>query len=83
MTLTSLLKARGVKARTYHGGMTLKARTSVQKAFMASKLRVVVATVAFGMGLDKQDIRCVIHYNMPKRCGPKHAVDAVCMCLCV
>ncbi|XP_049526785.1 ATP-dependent DNA helicase Q4 isoform X3 [Dermacentor silvarum] len=53
-------------AEAYHAGMTPFRRRSVQKKFMAGKLRVVVATVAFGMGIDKADIRAIIHYNMPK-----------------
>jgi ATP-dependent DNA helicase Q4 len=46
--------------------MTPAQRRSVQKRFMSGKLRLVVATVAFGMGLDKSDVRAIIHYNMPK-----------------
>ncbi|XP_045192518.2 ATP-dependent DNA helicase Q4-like isoform X2 [Mercenaria mercenaria] len=53
-------------AESYHAGLTAAQRKRVQNAFMAGKLRVVVATVAFGMGLDKSDVRGVIHYNMPK-----------------
>ncbi|XP_065282832.1 ATP-dependent DNA helicase Q4 isoform X2 [Dermacentor albipictus] len=53
-------------AEAYHAGMTSFRRRSVQKKFMTGKLRVVVATVAFGMGIDKADIRAIIHYNMPK-----------------
>ena len=41
-------------------------RRRVQKRFMTGQLRVVVATVAFGMGIDKQDVRAVVHYNMPR-----------------
>ncbi|CAL1538173.1 unnamed protein product, partial [Lymnaea stagnalis] len=51
---------------SYHAGLTPAKRKSVQKAFMSGKLRVVVATVAFGMGLDKANVRAVIHYNMSK-----------------
>ncbi|ESN98669.1 hypothetical protein HELRODRAFT_94851 [Helobdella robusta] len=53
-------------AECYHAGMTPAHRKRVQKQFMAGKLRVIVATVAFGMGLDKRDIRGVIHYNFPR-----------------
>ncbi|XP_052816677.1 ATP-dependent DNA helicase Q4-like isoform X2 [Mya arenaria] len=53
-------------AESYHAGLTAAARKRVQNSFMGGKLRVVVATVAFGMGLDKSDVRGVIHYNMPK-----------------
>ncbi|XP_035226422.1 ATP-dependent DNA helicase Q4-like isoform X2 [Stegodyphus dumicola] len=53
-------------AEAYHAGLPPQRRRSIQKQFMSGKLRVVVATVAFGMGLDKRDVRAVIHYNMPK-----------------
>lgn len=50
----------------YHAGLTPAHRRRVQNQFMSGELRVVVATVAFGMGLDKSDVRSVIHFNMPK-----------------
>merc|ERR550519_1173473 len=53
-------------AEPYHAGLTAHRRKSVQARFMTGKLRVVVATVAFGMGIDKSDIRAIVHYNMPK-----------------
>ena len=53
-------------AETYHAGLSAASRKRVQNAFMSGRLRVVVATVAFGMGLDKSDVRGIIHYNMPK-----------------
>lgn len=50
----------------YHAGMTAYQRRIVQSHFMTGRLRIIAATVAFGMGLDKSDVRAVIHYNMPK-----------------
>lgn len=53
-------------AEAYHAGLSMGARKRIQSNFMNGKLRIVVATVAFGMGLNKSDVRAVIHYNMPK-----------------
>lgn len=55
-----------VVAECYHAGMSASQRRAVQNRFMRGDLRIVVATVAFGMGLDKCDVRAVIHYNMPQ-----------------
>ncbi|XP_054276984.1 ATP-dependent DNA helicase Q4-like [Macrosteles quadrilineatus] len=52
-------------AEAYHAGLTAARRRAVQKAFMSGKTRIVVATVAFGMGINKQDIQGIVHYNMP------------------
>lgn len=60
------LKKDGINAGFYHGGMEAEKRNSVQDAFMLDKKRIIVATNAFGMGIDKPDVRFVIHYNMPK-----------------
>ena len=53
-------------AECYHAGLSAAVRKRVQNKFMSSRLRIVVATVAFGMGLDKSDVRAVIHYNLPR-----------------
>ena len=60
------LVAEGIKAGAYHAGMHTTVRARVQEAFMGDRLDVVVATVAFGMGIDKPDVRFVVHYDMPK-----------------
>lgn len=52
-------------SEVYHAGLSASRRKLVQKAFMEGKTKIVVATVAFGMGINKADIRAVIHYNMP------------------
>lgn len=52
-------------AEAYHAGMSAAQRKKIQKHFMDGTLRIIVATVAFGMGINKSDIRCIIHYNMP------------------
>ncbi|KAJ7514132.1 hypothetical protein O6H91_23G029400 [Diphasiastrum complanatum] len=56
----------GLNAKAYHGKMNFKERESIHRAFLRDELQVVVATVAFGMGIDKPDIRRVIHYGCPK-----------------
>ncbi len=57
--------ARGLKAAPYHAGLSTETRDSVQAAFFSGKLDVIVATIAFGMGIDKPDIRTVIHTALP------------------
>ncbi|XP_022835248.1 ATP-dependent DNA helicase Q4 [Spodoptera litura] len=52
-------------AEAYHAGMSAAQRKKIQKHFMDGTVRIIVATVAFGMGINKSDIRCIIHYNMP------------------
>lgn len=64
--LASLLSDAGLEARHYHAGMPQEERSAVQDWFVASGEGIVVATIAFGMGIDKSDIRRVIHYNLPK-----------------
>ncbi len=64
-TLSAKLKAKGVKAACYHAGMMTKLKDKAQDAFIQGEIDVICATVAFGMGIDKPDIRYVIHHNMP------------------
>lgn len=64
--LAELLVANGVKAVAYHAGLDSKLRAERQDLFMNESVQVIVATIAFGMGIDKPDIRFVIHYNIPK-----------------
>jgi ATP-dependent DNA helicase RecQ len=63
--LHDLLRGSGVNVEAYHGRMPSRQRTDVQDRFMAGDLHAIVATNAFGMGIDKPDIRFVIHYQMP------------------
>ena len=56
----------GVKAKAYHAGLATEKRNKIQEAFSREKLDVVVATVAFGMGIDRSNVRCVIHAGLPK-----------------
>ncbi len=60
------LSTSGVPAAAYHAGLPPAERTRVQDAFLADEIHVVVATVAFGMGIDKPDVRFVVHYDLPK-----------------
>jgi len=64
--VATFLNREGVPARAYHAGLPDDFRSDAQAAFMAGRTRVMVATIAFGMGIDKADIRGVIHYNLPK-----------------
>ena len=64
--LAEWLTAHRIEARAYHAGMTAGQRHQVQEAFAGEKLNVVVATVAFGMGIDRSNVRCVIHTGIPK-----------------
>jgi ATP-dependent DNA helicase RecQ len=60
------LAGSGLAAQAYHAGMTAEDRDATQEAFMRGEYEVIVATIAFGMGIDKADIRSVIHFNLPK-----------------
>ena len=64
--LTEILLANDIKARAYHAGMDSATRNANQDAFLKEDIDVIVATIAFGMGIDKPDVRFVIHYDIPK-----------------
>ena len=64
--VATFLQKQGLSARAYHAGLTDEVRGDAQNSFMADETRIIVATIAFGMGIDKPDIRTVIHYNLPK-----------------
>jgi ATP-dependent DNA helicase RecQ len=65
-SVASDLAAKGLPARAYHAGMDADGRTAVQEWWTASGRAIVVATIAFGIGIDKADVRYVYHYNLPK-----------------
>lgn len=64
--LAEMLKVNHIKALPYHAGMDGATRSANQDAFLLEKVDIIVATIAFGMGIDKPDVRFVIHYDMPK-----------------
>ncbi len=64
--LAEILKVNGIKALPYHAGMDSETRTTTQDNFLMEDIDVIVATIAFGMGIDKPDVRFVIHYDIPK-----------------
>ncbi len=64
--LARTLMANGIQAVAYHAGLDTKLRAKRQDQFLGEDIQVIVATIAFGMGIDKPDIRFVIHYNIPK-----------------
>ncbi len=66
MRVASLLAAAGLPARAYHAGMSAEERVAVQEWWTAPGANIVVATIAFGMGIDKADVRYVYHLNLPK-----------------
>ena len=64
--VASALSSSGIEAQAYHAGMNSEQRTNIQQRFMSGQLPLIVATIAFGMGIDKSDIRFVVHYDLPK-----------------
>lgn len=64
--LAEVLRSNNIKAEAYHAGMDPATRSATQDDFLMEKIDVIVATIAFGMGIDKPDVRFVIHYDMPK-----------------
>jgi len=64
--LAEALKVNGVKAAPYHAGLDAKERAKTQDMFLMEELQVIVATIAFGMGIDKPDVRFVVHHDIPK-----------------
>ncbi len=64
--VAEILRINGVKAAAYHAGLDAKTRSKVQDGFLMEQIDVIVATIAFGMGIDKPDVRFVIHYDIPK-----------------
>ncbi|MHC1779357.1 MAG: DNA helicase RecQ [Bacteroidales bacterium] len=64
--IAELLNVNGIKALPYHAGLDASTRAANQDSFLMEEVNVIVATIAFGMGIDKPDVRFVIHYDMPK-----------------
>ena len=65
-TLTEKLKRRGLNAQAFHAGLSVSVKNTVQTGFLNDDIQIVCATVAFGMGIDKSNVRWVVHYNMPQ-----------------
>jgi ATP-dependent DNA helicase RecQ len=65
-TLAQDLKSEGYKAMAYHAGLEANARKNTQDLFIKDKIDIIIATIAFGMGIDKPDVRLVVHYTFPK-----------------
>lgn len=64
--LAEVLRANNIKAAAYHAGMDPQTRSQTQDDFLMESIDIIVATIAFGMGIDKPDVRFVIHYDIPK-----------------
>lgn len=64
--IAQILRSFGIVCEHYHAGLDIDKRTEVLKKFLHDEMKVIVATIAFGMGIDKKDIRCVIHYGASK-----------------
>ncbi len=65
-TIAEKLRQNGYKAKHYHAGMESNSRTKTQEEFLRDEIQIICATIAFGMGIDKSNVRWIIHYNMPK-----------------
>ncbi|WP_375418960.1 DNA helicase RecQ [uncultured Hymenobacter sp.] len=65
-TISQKLIQKGIKAAHYHAGLTPNQRSAAQEGFLQDDVQVIVATIAFGMGIDKSNVRWVMHYNLPK-----------------
>lgn len=64
--LAAKLKAKGINAGFYHAGLSAAERSRIQEAFINDQVPVIAATIAFGMGIDKSNVRWIVHYNLPK-----------------